>query len=76
MVFGPLTEEEYDLELLEAKRERLAKGVVDDIPSNDDFTPIDDDQDGVITRESIFKDLRKVSRRIDRSKSSPKPSKT
>ena len=76
-MFRQLTEEEYDLEFLEARRERLANGITDDIP-NEDFTDvasdIEESEEGAITRESFLKDLRKASHKIDKTKPSPKSS--
>lgn len=73
-MYGQLTAEEYDLEFLEARRERLANGVTNDI-SNDDFIDVDsDNEEEIITRENFFKDLQKVSHKIDKTKPSPKSS--
>ena len=74
MIYKQPTAEEYDLELLEARRERLANGITNDIP-NDAFIDVDDDSGGeTITRESFFEDLQKVSHKIDKTKPSPKSS--
>jgi len=67
-------EEEYDLEFIEARCDRLANGGEVDTVKNDDFIT-DDILGDAITRSSFFRDLRKVSRRI-KPKSSPKESKT
>jgi len=76
MVYGQSTADEYDLEFLEARCERLANGVMVDVNNNDDFIGVDDSEGETIIRDSFFRDLRKVSRKINKPKSSPKPSKT
>ena len=74
MIYRQPTAEEYDLELLEARRERLANGVLNDMP-DDDFIDIEDDSGGgIITRESFFKDLQRVSHKIGKPKPSLKSS--
>lgn len=74
MIYRQPTAEEYDLELLEARRERLANGITNDM-EGDDFIDIDDDSgEEIITRGSFFKDLQKASRKIDKPKPSPKSS--
>ena len=76
-MFRQLTEEEYDLEFLEARRERLIKGIPDDMP---DYEFIDignnskDSGQKVVTRKSFLRDLQKASRKLDKPKPSPKSS--
>ena len=69
MIYRQPTAEEYDLELLEARCERLANGITNDIPDVEG-----DSGEEIITRKSFFKDLQKASHKIDKPKPSPKSS--
>ena len=62
----PTTEEEYDIELLNAKLELASCSFNSDDVKDED----------IITRESFFDDLRRASQRIVNSQSSLKQSKT
>jgi hypothetical protein len=64
------TSDEYDLALLEAKRDLAIKGTAPD-DSEDDTAGKE-----FITKGDFFRDLKKVSRRIDGSKSFPEQSET
>ena len=67
-MYKQLTPDEYDLAIMEAERDLAISGVGEDgeTVSNGEF----------ITRADFFKDLKKVSRPIQKSKPSPKQSKT
>ena len=64
------TSDEYDLALLEAKRDLAIRETATD-DSEDDTA-----RRGFITKGDFFRDLKKVTQRIDKPKPFPKPSKT
>ena len=67
------TSDEYDLELIIAKREATIKGYAsegDDSRQGEFIT----EENEFITRADFFKDLKKASQRIEKAKPSPKSS--